>query len=414
MTSMSAYRRHGRPHWLAGLGAAALARPLTRMAFGATSRDGYDEAWLQGVLYDNPSLLPAGEVEPAFLDSQPVCRELGTPAGPLDLLYCNAEGLLTLVECKLWRNPEARREVVGQILDYARALSRWSYEELQQAIRRATGSTAANPLYEIARRGAEDLDEAGFIDAVVNNLRASRFLLLIVGDGIREGVEDIADYLQRHAGLHFTFALVEMAVFQLPDQGYLVEPRLLTRTREIERAVVRLEGANLVAEAPREPYTGKLQAARRIDLSDDLFYERLGSVDPALPAKVKAFLAACSERGLTIAQGANTRLITWEHDTVGRIRFASITQTGTAMTDYIAQRTADAGDISIGEEYLEGVARLLPQGEVIKTGKPSAWYAAVNRKIPPVAPLLDRAGEWLALIERAIEQLEALKTRQSA
>ena len=29
-----------------------------------------------------------------------------------------------LIECKLWRNPEARREVVGQILDYAKVLTR--------------------------------------------------------------------------------------------------------------------------------------------------------------------------------------------------------------------------------------------------------------------------------------------------
>ncbi len=34
-----------------------------------------------------------------------------------------------LVEAKLWRNPEARRKVIGQILDYAKELSRWNYED---------------------------------------------------------------------------------------------------------------------------------------------------------------------------------------------------------------------------------------------------------------------------------------------
>ena len=37
-------------------------------------------------------------------------------------------------EFKLWRNPHARREVIGQILDYAKDLASWSYEDLQRQI----------------------------------------------------------------------------------------------------------------------------------------------------------------------------------------------------------------------------------------------------------------------------------------
>src|SRR6516225_9199801 len=39
-----------------------------------------------------------------------------------------------LVECKLWKNPEARRQVVAQTLDYVSALSRWSYADLQAKV----------------------------------------------------------------------------------------------------------------------------------------------------------------------------------------------------------------------------------------------------------------------------------------
>jgi len=48
----------------------------------------------------------------------------------------NSSGYLTLVETKLWRNPESRRTVIGQIIDYAKELSRLSYEGLLDAIRR--------------------------------------------------------------------------------------------------------------------------------------------------------------------------------------------------------------------------------------------------------------------------------------
>jgi hypothetical protein len=50
----------------------------------------------------------------------PICTELNTPAGPIDNFMVSPSGLPVLVECKLWRNPEARREVVSQILDYAK------------------------------------------------------------------------------------------------------------------------------------------------------------------------------------------------------------------------------------------------------------------------------------------------------
>ncbi|MFC7737568.1 hypothetical protein ACFQX4_17360 [Roseomonas sp. GCM10028921] len=85
---------------------------------------GRNEAWLRDFLLKYPETLPAAEIDPAYADPIPVCRELATPAGPIDAVFVNRHGALTIVECKLWRNPQARREVVGQILDYAKELAR--------------------------------------------------------------------------------------------------------------------------------------------------------------------------------------------------------------------------------------------------------------------------------------------------
>jgi hypothetical protein len=114
-----------------------------------------------------------------------------------------AEGHLVLVECKLWRNPEARRRVLAQIIDYAQNVSTWRYEELDSAIKRtsqAAGGSAGQGLFDIVQRGspeALELDEAQFVDAVQRNLRRGRMLLLVVGDGIREDTESLTDFLQR-------------------------------------------------------------------------------------------------------------------------------------------------------------------------------------------------------------------------
>ena len=81
------------------------------------------------------------------------------------------------------------------------------------------------------------------MDGVTRNLKEGRFLLMVVGDGIREGVERIAGYLQQSAGIRFTFGLVELVIFDMPKGtggGVIVEPRVLARTVEIKRAVVEL------------------------------------------------------------------------------------------------------------------------------------------------------------------------------
>jgi hypothetical protein len=127
--------------------------------------------------------------------------ELGAEVpGAIDNFMVTPSALPVLVECKLWRNPEGRREVIGQILDYAKELSRWSSSDLQREVRRRL-KREGNPLLEMVQAVDPAIDEMQFNDALIANLRRGRFLLLIVGDGIREGVEAIAEYLQVHAGL---------------------------------------------------------------------------------------------------------------------------------------------------------------------------------------------------------------------
>ena len=175
-----------------------------------------------------------------------------TAAGPIDALFVNRHGLLTIVECKLWRNPQARREVVGQILDYAKELARWDYEDLQREVSTAR-KQPGNALFRLVADRHPEVEETAFVDRVTRGLRTGRFLLLLAGDGIRERTETIVQYLQEHTGLRFTLGLVEMAGYALPDGRMLVQPRVLARTTMIERVVVRVEEANGRGEAASEP-----------------------------------------------------------------------------------------------------------------------------------------------------------------
>jgi len=205
------------------------------------------EADIQALVHAHPGSLPIAEIDPMFAGAVPVCTELNTPAGAIDNLLITPSGLPVLVECKLWRNPEARREVVSQILDYAKELSRWSSSDVQREVSHRL-KRDGNPLLDMVRAVDPEVDERQFNDALTANLRRGRFLLLIVGDGIREGVEAMAEYLQLHAGLHFSLGLVELPIYVMPNGDRLVAPRALARTALVTRNVVAVPDGYVVDE----------------------------------------------------------------------------------------------------------------------------------------------------------------------
>lgn len=238
-------RQHATPVLLARGDTPAIA--LLPLGF-QSGGDAVSEADIQNLVHAHPSALPIAEIDPLFLNPIPICTELNTPAGPIDNFMVTASGLPVLVECKLWRNPEGRREVVGQILDYAKELSRWSSSDLQREVNRRL-KRDGNSLLDRVRELDATVDEIQFNDALTANLRRGRFLLLIVGDGIREGVEAISEYLQRHAGLHFSLGLVELPVFVLPNGDRIVVPRVLAKTHIMTRTVVALPDGYTLDEA---------------------------------------------------------------------------------------------------------------------------------------------------------------------
>ena len=205
--------------------------------YAGVSQGGVSEDTLQDLLFRFPRALPISAIDATYGEAIPVCRELPTPAGFLDALYVNHLGWLTLAEFKLWRNPQARREVIGQILDYAKDLASWGYEDLQRRVSLATGRKG-NALYELVREHHPDLDEAEFVDSVTRHLRRGEFLLLIIGDGIQEGAANIVDFVQRYSGLHFNLALVEAALYRDGDNRLIVQPRVLAQTEIVQRFVV--------------------------------------------------------------------------------------------------------------------------------------------------------------------------------
>lgn len=267
----------------------------------------YDEDWLQNLIDQNPGLVPAGEIESSFDDIIPVVRELPLPSGYLDNLYITPDGHPVLVEVKLWKNQEARRKVVAQILEYAKDFAGLKYEQLNDEIRklRKKETWGGNPLHEIvSKQTPAPLDEAVFIDRVSRNMREGRFLLLILGDGIREDMENLANYLMHHS-LRYAFGIIQIRLYTLPDGSILALPDVMAKTQTIERhvTVVTTQGADMsVREVAPQTVTEKLE---KTSLSLDAFYEAMNRTAPESVSWLKGFLQSIADLPIEPQVGSN-------------------------------------------------------------------------------------------------------------
>jgi hypothetical protein len=194
--------QYGIPHFVQSANVST-AQALLPLLPSADGKRGYSERWLQELVARHPSLLPIDQIEPNLSNLIPVCLELPLPTNRyVDNLYVTREGDLVLVETKLYRNPEARREVIGQVIEYAKDLSELAYEDLDSAVKKAERPDGSKRRVEIglfsivqeAGTGS-DLSASAFIDAVTRNLQQGRFVLLIVADGIHSSLESITNFV---------------------------------------------------------------------------------------------------------------------------------------------------------------------------------------------------------------------------
>jgi len=398
--------QYGKPLSIASLDGDAVGLVLDRLTFskdGSSKDKSYDESWLQRLLHLHPQALPVAELEPGIGTLIPVGREIPTPAGPIDNLFITLEGNIVLVECKLWRNPEARRRVISQIIDYAQSISQWSYQDLDTAVRNGIdgdGRTVGRSLVEgigAAIGDAEELDEPRFIDAVQRNLRMGRMLLLVVGDGIREDTESLADFLQMHAGFHFTLGLIEMAVFALPGAGFIVQPRVLVRTLNIERAIVTLADSSLSAAPVATPAQSQ-PPARRMSMTEEVFFERLDAVAPEAATALRQFLGRAEELGVYLDVATKSALLKWEsvHGTV--FSLGGIDLNGNLVSYSITWKPNDIGRIDLAHDYMAKLAEL-GGGSVRKTKDPTQWYVVKSgTAVARAIDVLRKPDEWLDII----------------
>ena len=346
--------------------------------------------------------MPIDEIEPGITEEfVSVCMELPTKHGQIDNFLMTPAGDMAIVETKLWRNPEARREVVAQALDYASCLFELDFSELEAAVLKGDFGNREKPtcLYDVFE-GLEPKLESDFIDAINNDLRKGRILIIVAGDGIRSQTKRLVDSLQSHAGFHFTFALVELSVFELPDgSGRIVHPRTLVQTEFIERGIVYIDDQRTSIRPPEE--LENVEGNRRENISSEKFFEEIAKRGDKLPGELKKFLDRLEPLGV-YPEFLGSLNLKWDPPSGKTINFGYIKRGGQLWTD--AHMWGDPEYFDLNQQYQKELAQAIG-GEVMNENT-QAMHVRIAGNAPRIELLVGHFGEWQTVIETFLEKLK--------
>jgi len=359
------------------------------------------ERFLQEQLHRSAVILPVSELDDSFTPLISLGREIQS----IDNLFISPKGRITVVETKLWRNPEATRQVVAQMLDYAKRLSLMTYEEFEQACRTALppAPLATSSLYTLVTQHfpLEAPPEPQFTDAVQKTLRNARFMLLVVGDGIRENLENLLGLLHQHPHMLFRFALVEMQIYKSDAiPGRLIVPQLVARTNEIVRGVVRVEGQGEVSVRVSLPDDSKEKGTT---LSEQEFLDSVkGSQTREIFGKLISF---AKELGYVYCatESVSARM---QFGDAGHLRFFRLFTKGVVKIIPLDEQLTKHGvDNQVAWETAKRLAAIFPQVG-LKSGKPEL------SRFLKASEIGDHLDQFVGVFKQAAERLKTISPTQ--
>lgn len=170
-----------------------------------------DERELESIICNHPELLTRYDDQELFF----VKRQLNIGSGVVDVVMLTADGLPVIVEVKLAKNPETRRKIVGQLIDYVSTITTYTVDEFNDLLDGALD----NVLGEIC---SDDLSFRRKRQSVGAYLRAGVVRYVLVVDTINNDLERIVRFLALRSNLDIR--LISIAKYKSKNGETILVP----------------------------------------------------------------------------------------------------------------------------------------------------------------------------------------------
>lgn len=202
----------------------------------------YDsEDVLQGLLAKFPDLLagdqlPVGDARRWVLIDRETAvpdSEDGTGRWSVDHLFLDREAVPTLVEVKRSSDTRIRREVVGQLIDYAaNAVVYWPIDTLRVAFERRLERERRDADAELAAVLGPDPDIEAYWKQAGANLKAGRIRLVFVADEIPRELRRVVEFLNEQMAAEVI--AIEVKQYVGPEGLRTLVPQVIGQTAAAE------------------------------------------------------------------------------------------------------------------------------------------------------------------------------------
>jgi len=343
---------------------------------------GLRESWLRDAIFSNPALVmepckAAGLTRDRWYAWQ---REFQIDTGQIDVLLLSSQGRIAIVETKLATNPEIRRRVLAQVLDYLAHLAERLRKALPEIPRDEDGYPVANE---------ED---------ILEHIERNDVLIVIASDEIDSKIAKLSQsLLSQHLTQQWDLVLVDIALYCSLEatDAYIIVPHIRHVVQKEIRQVIKIvvEGETprmkkvLVEEPPQK-------ISKRQRWNEERFFRRLENKDVPQAVRELAFqlraLAQQRPHILTLVWGTGKRgSMILKRNEGGLIEIY-----GTGEIRFRPEKFSKALGQKAATQYLEGLKKLIPE--------------AMNQSYPRLTPAraAEIAPELFALIQKALSQLD--------
>ena len=227
-----------------------------------------NEDLFQALIEKHPEILAGEQINPEnprkwVLISREMGVTLDERIGRLDHLYIDQDGIPTFLEVKRGTDTRIRREVVGQMLDYAaNGTQFWPIKDIRDTYERNSVDAEITTLVDI---GVED--EETYWQNVDMNLRNGKVRLLFVADIIPTSLQAIIEFLNKQMRDTEVYGL-EIKQYVGKDGQKTLVPNLIGRTAS---AVQMKRGEAKQKYASRNEFFDSVENQRVRELYTSLF-----------------------------------------------------------------------------------------------------------------------------------------------
>ncbi|WP_264447471.1 hypothetical protein [Novosphingobium sp. JCM 18896] len=201
---------------------------------------------MQELVARYPELITDGDGDLLLIRREQAIRdsEDGTGRWSVDHLFVTRDAVPVLVELKRAVDTRLRREVVGQMLDYAaNSTAYWQAGRIADSFAQSFVGAEASP-EEVLAEFIGDTEPSAFWEQVDSNFSAGRIKLVFVADEIPRELARIVEFLNDQ--MRADVRAVELRWFADQRGNISLSPRVIGETERT--AVAKRAGANASAE----------------------------------------------------------------------------------------------------------------------------------------------------------------------